>query len=159
MATSQIAPVAGGTDAVAGFARNRRTHLQVVYGESLQLVHPGLVQQCSDGNLDLVAPRGIDVLGHHAAQHALAQRLDHVAALDEAGHGDAIGGAAISVGDHQVLGHVHQTPRQITGVGGLERGIGQTLARTVRGDEILQHGETFAEVRGDGRFARPNRPS
>src|SRR4029077_14409867 len=37
-------------------------------------------------------------------------------------------------------------------IGGLERGIGQALARAVRGDEVLQHGEAFAEVGGDGRF-------
>ena len=59
--------------------------------------------------------------------------------------------------DDHVLGHVHEPAREVAGIGGLERRIGQALAGAVRGDEVLQHGEAFAEVRGDGRlddFAR-----
>ena len=61
-------------------------------------------------------------------------------------------GAAIVFGDDHVLRHVDQTPRQVTGVGRLERGIRQTLARAVRRDEVLQHVEAFAEVRRDRGF-------
>ena len=42
--------------------------------------------------------------------------------------------------------------REVTGVRGLERGIGQTFARAVGGNEILEHGQAFAEVRGDRPF-------
>ena len=38
-------------------------------------------------------------------------------------------GAAIFFGDHQILTNVHKAPRQVTGVGRLERGIRQTFAR------------------------------
>src|SRR5262249_55564643 len=62
---------------------------------------------------------------------------------------DSFAGAAIVFGDNDVLRHVHQAARQIAGIGGLERRIGQTLAGAVRGDEVLQHVEAFAEVRGD----------
>ena len=41
---------------------------------------------------------------------------------------------------------VHQTPGQVTRVGGTQRRVGQTLAGTVRGDEVLQHRQALAEV-------------
>ena len=51
-----------------------------------------------------------------------------------------------------VLGHVDQPPGQVAGVGGLERGVGQTLAGAVGRDEVLQHGQALAEVGGDRRL-------
>ena len=59
--------------------------------------------------------------------------------------------------DDDVLRHVDETARQVARVGGLERRVGQTLARAVRRDEVLQHREAFTEVRRDRRlddFAR-----
>ena len=60
--------------------------------------------------------------------------------------------AAIDVRDHQILRNVDETSGQVTGVRRLQRGIRQTFTRTVRRDEVLVHGQTFAEVRGDRRF-------
>ena len=54
--------------------------------------------------------------------------------------------AAVLLGDNDIVGHVDQTTGQITSVGGLQSGIGQTLTGTVRGDEVFQHGQTFLEV-------------
>ncbi len=42
-------------------------------------------------------------------------------------------------------GDVHQTPGQVTRVGGTQGGVGQTLAGTVGGDEVLQHRQALAE--------------
>ncbi len=61
-------------------------------------------------------------------------------------------GAAIVFGDDHVLRHVHQAARQVAGIGRLQSGIGQTLTGAVRGDEVLQHVQAFAEVGGDGGF-------
>ena len=61
-------------------------------------------------------------------------------------------GAAVVLGHHQVLRHVHQTAGQVAGVGRLQRRIRQALARAVRGDEVLQHVQPLAEVRRDRRL-------
>ena len=53
-------------------------------------------------------------------------------------------------GDDHVLRHVAQAAGQVAGIGRLQRRIGQALARAVRGDEVLQHVQAFAEVGGDG---------
>ena len=41
-------------------------------------------------------------------------------------------------------------PREVAGVGGAQRGVGQALARASAGDEVLQDGEALAEVGLDG---------
>ncbi len=83
------------------------------------------------------------------ADDAVAQGLDDLARLDDGADLDAVHGAAVVLADDHVLADVHQAPGQVAGVGGLERGVGEALARPVGGDEVLQHGETLAEVRGD----------
>jgi len=51
---------------------------------------------------------------------------------------DAAQCAAVRLADDHVLSDVNQTTRQVTRVGRLQRGVGETLARAVRGDEVLQ---------------------
>ena len=65
---------------------------------------------------------------------------------------EAVHRAAVVLGDDRVLRHVDQTAGQVARVRGLERGVGQTLTGAVRRDEVLEHRETFAEVRGDRRL-------
>ena len=56
------------------------------------------------------------------------------------------------IGDDHVLRHVDQAAGQVARVGGLERGVGQALARAVGRDEVLEHREALAEVRADRRL-------
>ena len=65
---------------------------------------------------------------------------------------DAVDRAAVLLGDDDVLRHVDETAREVAGVGRLERRVGETLAGAVRRDEVLQHRQAFAEVRGDRRL-------
>jgi hypothetical protein len=62
-----------------------------------------------------------DVGGRRAAEDALAQRLDDLAAFDQRLHRHAVVGAAIVLGHDQVLRHVDQAPRQVARVRRLER--------------------------------------
>src|SRR5262244_1056945 len=65
---------------------------------------------------------------------------------------DVFHGAAVVLRHDDVLGHVDEAAGKVARVRRLEGGIGQALAGAVGGGEVLQHGEAFAEVRGDGRF-------
>src|SRR3989441_2148912 len=85
----------------------------------------------------------------YAANDALAQRLDDVFAFLQRRHLEAEDRAAVFFGDRHVLRDVNEPARQIAGVGRLERGVGETLARAVRRDEVLEHRQPFAEVRLD----------
>ena len=51
--------------------------------------------------------------------------------------------------NHRILGHIHESAGEITGIGGLESGVGKALARAVGRNEVLQHRQPFAEIRRD----------
>ena len=51
---------------------------------------------------------------------------------------DAVERPAVELGDDGVLRDVDETTREVTGVRGLERGVGETLTRAVRRDEVLR---------------------
>src|SRR5436853_589667 len=61
--------------------------------------------------------------------------------------GSPIDGAAIRLVDDHVMRNVAELAREVTRVSGLEGRVGQTLAGAVRRDEVLEHAQTFAEVR------------
>ena len=55
-------------------------------------------------------------------------------------------------GDDDILRHIDQPPRQVSRIGRLQRRIRQSFARAVRGNEVLQHGQSFTEIGRDRRF-------
>src|SRR3954452_10047111 len=86
-------------------------------------------------------PRVDDVLDVVAVEHHLRVR-----SLDGDRDDDASLGAAVLLAHDDVLRDVHETTGEVAGVGGAQCGVGQTLTRTVRGDEVLQHRQPLAEV-------------
>src|SRR3984893_9573719 len=90
------------------------------------------------------------ILERYASHNTVAQRLDDFARFDDGLDKNAFRRAAAVLGHDDIRRNVHQTPRQVSGIGGLQSGIRQTFARAVRGNEVLQHVEAFAEVGGDG---------
>ena len=150
-AGGQVAAVAAGADAAPGFAGEHGANLDALDARGLN----GVGQLFGDFLVDLdddVAFVVLDLFERNAAHDAVAQRLDFDARFEDRLDVNAVRRAAIDLVDDHVLRHVHQTPREVAGIGGLQRRIGQALARAVRGDEVLQHGEAFAEVGGDGRL-------
>ncbi len=87
-----------------------------------------------------------------AAEGALVDRGDDLAALHHVGELDAVHGVAVVLGDDHVLHDVDQTAGEVARVGRLQGGVGEALAGAVGGGEVLEHREAFAEGRGDGRF-------
>ena len=100
----------------------------------------------------LAGERVDHVLERDAAEDAIAERLDDLAGLLELGDADAVERAAVDLADDRVLRHVDEAAREVAGVRRLERGVGEALAGAVRRDEVLEHAETLAEVRGDRRL-------
>src|SRR5690606_27848354 len=117
-----------------------------------QLLDDRVAEVGALGDQDVAVAVG-DVLGSgarvDAGLHVRVPRQRTVGQLLGDRHPDAALGAAVGLADDDVLRDVDQTPGQVTGVGGAERRVGQTLAGTVVGDEVLQHRQAFAEVRLD----------
>ena len=126
-----------------------------------------LVDLVVDVDEHAAAERVDDPLERDAADDAVAQRLDDLAAFDDRPRLDAVHRAAIDLVDDDVLRDVDESARQVARVRGLERGVGQTLAGAVRGDEVLHDRQAFTEVRvigvsmisPDGLAIRPRMPA
>ncbi len=87
-----------------------------------------------------------DVIASVAAHEAFTELDDFVFTLVNRLAPHSVKGAAIDFPNDHVLRHVDQLAGHVTRVSGLERGIRQTFAGAVSRDEILEHGQTFAEV-------------
>ena len=150
MAASQVASVAGGANPEARLAGDGRAHRDLVDAEIVESLHPGFIEHVADCKQHLPG-LGIHHVGHHdAAQHPVAQGLHHVTAFDDGGNREAVAGAAVQLGDDNILRHVHQAPGQVPGTGRLKGRIRQPLAGAVGGDEVLIDVEPLTEVGRDG---------
>ena len=148
---SQVASVAHDANAALRFAGEHRANLHPLDTGGLNRARQIFGDLVVDVDHDL-AVVVFDFLERHAADDAVAQRLDDLAGFDDTGDENSVHGAAVVFADDHVLRHVDQTPRQVARVGGLERRIGQTLAGAVRRDEVFEHRQPFTEVGRDRRL-------
>ena len=90
-----------------------------------------------------------NILQRGATENTFVECLHYILVALDSRCRETAQSAAILLGDDNVLRHVHQTTREVTGVGRLEGGIGQTFTRTVGRYEVLEHRQTLLEVRED----------
>ena len=148
-AAGQIPAVAGGAKAACGLAGQGRAGVNAVYA--------GLDDAISGVFVDLIAALDDDLPGFGvshigrwtAAEDALAEGLEE-ALLQRLPDPDAGGRAAVVLGDDHVLRDIDEAAGEVAAIGGAQGGVGQPLAGTVGGDEVLQHREPLAERRTDG---------
>jgi hypothetical protein len=151
-AACQVAAIAGGADAVARLAGQGRTNAYGFQPRPFDDLGLFLADQFAPLDDQIAGERVEHVLGHAAAQDAVAQGGDDHAAFDHGGGRDTGFGAAIVFGDDAVLGDVDQTARQVARVGGLERRVGQALARAMGRVEVFEDGQPLLEVGDDRRL-------
>src|SRR6185369_9389457 len=146
----QVAPVAQRTHAAARLAGEHRADDDFFDTRVLDLIDTRFVELGVAFDDDLAREWVHHVLQHHATQNAVAEGLNDFTGFFQLGDADTVESAAIELGNYGILRDVDETAREVTGVGRLERGVGEALTSAVRGDEVLQHGQTFTEVRRDG---------
>nr|AHE14899.1 hypothetical protein asmbl_7 [uncultured bacterium] len=140
--------VAGGAGAQQRLAGEHAAHLDLGDTGVDQLADED-VTQVRAGLRDQRAVRGDHVGGQRTGVHA---GLDVRVTGDDAivhgadRHDHAALGAAVLLADDDVLRDVDQPAGEVPGVRGPQRGVREALAGTVRGDEVLQHGQTLPEV-------------
>ena len=144
------APVTGAADALLGLTREHGADHDLVDGGVIaQLLHEILADLGTDRYLGAVG-KG-DVAGQHPA---VDPGLQVIAGLFIVGadiaHPDPTGTTAVHLADYQLLGHIDEPARQVAGVGGTQGGVGQALASTVGGNEVLEHRQPLPEG-GDDR--------
>ena len=87
-----------------------------------------------------------------ASHDALAESLDDLLAVLYGSMDRAVYGAAVVLVDDDVLRYVDEAPREVSGIGRLEGGIGEALPRAVRRDEELDDRQALAEIGADGQL-------
>src|SRR5260221_7908500 len=142
------ASVAMDADAVLALASEHGADAHPVNGrgfEALGLLFVNLFVRTDE---EFLRVRRVDDVVARKTAHDPVGQLDHfVFAFIHGGDPDAVGGAAILLLDDDVLRHVHELAGHVAGIGGLERGVGQTLSGAVGGDEEFQQGQAVAESR------------
>src|SRR4029079_12687376 len=135
-------------DAAPGLTREHRADLDVVDARVLDDLDLLLGDFPARPDENLAGVRVEDIVDGDAAQDAVTQLLDDLAALDQGAQLDAVDGAAVVLGDDAVLRDVDEAPGEVPRVRCLERGVRQALAGAVGRDEVLEHRQPLAEVRG-----------
>ena len=146
LAGGQVHAVAAPADAQRSLAGHRAADLDLLDLHLLELLGRGQGDHLVFLDHDLIGERVDDVDPADAAPDRLHQAdLDLLALVDDP-LGDALRGAAVFHGDHDVLGDVGQLSGQVAAIGRLERRVGQALAGPVGRAEVLEHRQPFAEV-------------
>jgi hypothetical protein len=103
---------------------------------------PDLGRDLLTGLGDDLAGAGDDVLQQDPSEQPL---LEVLALGDEVDPEPAVGPAVLCP-DHYLLRDVDQAACEITGVRRSQRGVGEAFTSAVRRDEVLEHGQSLAEV-------------
>ena len=147
-AARQIPAVAHGAQAVAKSTGQGRADVHLGDLEILDHLCVFFINHLIRGE-DNLSGLGIDHRSDgHPTQEALGHRLAHGLGFGQ-GQPDSGLGTTVHTVDYYILGDVHQAPGQITGVGRSQGRVGQTFARAVGGDKVLQGGQSLAEVGAD----------
>ena len=143
----EVAAVALGADAALFLAGEDGADLELLVADLVEGGGNLLVDESVGLDYRGVADGILDGLTADASDNAGRERDDFLITLVDRADDDTVDGAAILGGDDHVLRRVNELAGQVAGVGCLERGVGKTLAGSVGGDEVLEHGETLTEIR------------
>ena len=156
VARSQIAAVTPHAHSPPGLAGKHRPDLDPFHSGSLNLAGQALGDLLVDAHngADLVV---LDLLQRNPAHDSIPERLDDFAALHDGPNPNAVQRPAVFLRDDDVLGHVYQSPGEISRVSRLQGSVGQPFTSPVGRDEVLQHGQSLPEIgldRGLDNFTR-----
>ena len=142
----QVASVALGTNATLSLTSEDGTDLNRLDGRLVDASSNRVGDFLTALDDDFTRSGINHIVNRHAAQDALAQRSDNTVTVADLATNESAQGTTVLLVDDHVVSDVDQTTGQITGVGGLQSGIGKTLAGTVGRDEVLEHRQTLLEV-------------
>ena len=149
LARCKVAAITIGANTALRFASQHGTDFHVINRRFIDDFCQFLVDFLSTGNDQFTCLRMENIVQCHTAQNAVIQQRMLAGFFDflTSRHCQTAQCATVFFSDDDIMRHVNETTGQVTGVGGLQSGIGQTLTGTVCGNEVFQHRQTFLEVR------------
>ena len=145
----QVTTVALGADTLLALTGEDGADLHLGDRRLLDLGGSLLVDLFIGSDDQFAGDRVDDVVDGAATEDALIERCDDVLSLLDLTTDNTAERAAVLLGNDHIGGDIDETTGQVTGVGGLECRIGESLAGTVGGDEVVEYGETLLEVGQD----------
>ena len=143
---SKVATVALGTNTMLRLASEDRTDLHTLDRRIVDAVGCSVVDFFTCFNDNLAGSWVYHIVNRYTSHNALTQGGYHVIVILNLAADESTQGTTVFLGDNNVVSHIHKTTGQVTSVGGLQSGIGKTLAGTVSRDKVLKHRQTFLEV-------------
>ncbi len=90
-----------------------------------------------------------DCLGNITSGNSLLEALNRLLTVGKCldlHKRDILARTAIHLTDNHILGHIHQTTCQVTGVRSTKRGVRKSLSRAMSRNEILQYVQSLTEI-------------
>ena len=151
LAVSQRGAVALAAHAVLGPAVQHRADLDALHAPAGNQLGVVVVHQLILGHQH-IAVFVAEILHQITANETLLQRLDGLGTRGNLKDLQALGSAAVVLQNDDLLGDIHQTAGQVTGVGGTQSRIRQALPGASGGNEVFENGQAFTIVSPDGNF-------
>ena len=104
---------------------------------------------CLDQQTTVIINRVADILCAETSDQTLFKRKCDFIAFDNRTEPDSFERSAVFGTADDILRHIDQLTGHVTGVSGLQSGIGKSFTGTVRTDEVFQNRQTFTEVGED----------
>lgn len=145
----QVTTVALGAHTLLALTGEDGADLDLGDGRLLDLGGSVLIDLLIGPDDQLAGDRMDDVVDRAATEDTLVERCDDVLSLLDLTTDDTAERTAVLLGDDHIGGDIDETTGQVTGVGGLECRIGESLTGTVGGDEVVEYREPFLEVGQD----------
>ena len=129
---SQIASVALGARALFRVTGEHRTDFNFLNARLFDTLGHNLVDERIAGANQIVGDGIDDVFLRHPAHESRRKRLHELVALPQVLYFNAFYGPAILYGGYDILHDVDKPPGKVSGVGGLQRSIGQSFTGAMR---------------------------
>ena len=89
----------------------------------------------------------VNIVYRHTSQDSFIQRSDYFFVIFDSSDSNPSQRTTILFCDCNIVGNIHQTTGQVTGICRFQSRIGQTFTGTVSWDKVLQHGQSLFEIR------------
>ena len=145
--SSQVATITLLTNAVLALTSENRTNLNTLDWTCFDFICNGFGDFFTCSNDELTSCWVNNIVNTYTSKNTLTQRRDNFITIFKGCTYEATECTTVCFIDNHIMANIHQTACQITSIGSLQSGIGQTLTSTVSRDKVLQHAHTFLEVR------------
>ncbi len=148
-AGGEVLAVAERAHAALGLTGEHRPDLDLLDGGLRNVVGNLVGDELVRFHDELVGVGIVHVADRHSTRDPVGERRNDLLVVLQRTDVDAAQGATVVLSHRHALRHVNEASREVTGVGGLERRVSQSLPRSVGANEVLLHRQALLEVGED----------